>query len=129
MVGPGLANGELYSVAYDDLNHFILAGAKDNGCSAQILQQIGDQTYQLWEEGIGGDGVGVQVDTTSIPGRAIYYMEIQHGELFYRFTLDGADNILKHHPLGLLVNGTNGKSLLDIDDTTRFRRPYELNAV
>jgi photosystem II stability/assembly factor-like uncharacterized protein len=129
VVGPGLANSELYSVAYDDLNHSFLAGAQDNGCVAQILQQIGAQSYQLWEEGIGGDGVGVQVDTTSAPGLAFYYMEIAHGEIFYRFTLDGADNVLGAHRIGLIVDGTNGKSLPDVDDSTLFDQPYELNAV
>jgi hypothetical protein len=45
-----LGTAELYSIAYDDLNHAILAGAHDNGG----IEQIGP----LWAQVNPRDGVG-----------------------------------------------------------------------
>jgi hypothetical protein len=117
-----LGTAELYSVAYDSLNHAILAGAQDNGS----VEQFGP----IWAQFISRDGVGVAVDQTSIPGSSIHYYEEDLGSFFVRATFDGAHRSINSQFLGLVINGTGGKRLLyDIDDTNDFHLPFALNSV
>jgi hypothetical protein len=117
-----LGTAELYSVAYDDLNHVILGATQDNGS----VEQFGSN----WARLIPRDGVGVQVDQTSIPGSSIHYYEGDFGSVFTRATFNSAHQLIDQHPLDLIINGTGGKRLLyDLDDTNQVIPPFELNAV
>jgi hypothetical protein len=117
-----LGTAELYSVAYDSLNHVILAGAQDNGS----VEQFG----LIWAQLIPRDGVGVAADQTSIPGSSIHYYEEDLGSFFARATFDGAHQLVDSQFLGLVINGTGGKRLLyDADDTDEFHLPFVLNSV
>jgi photosystem II stability/assembly factor-like uncharacterized protein len=115
---------ELYSVAYDDLNHVILGGAQDTG----VAEQFAPGSF-AWQQFQSGDGGVVQVDDSGLPGRSLLYLETQSGRSFRILVFDGSGDFLGYHNLRLIVAGTGGKDLFQVDTTEQDVQPYELNAV
>ena len=117
-----LGTAELLSVAYDDLNHVILGGAQDNGS----IEQFGTTWAQLMPR----DGVGVQVDQTSIPGSSIHYYEGDFGSFFTRAVFNNAHLLTDQHLLDLIVERDRREEApLRRRRYQSIHQPFELNTV
>ena len=92
--------GEFHSVAYDSLNHVLIAGAQDNGTPRQ-----NSPNNPVWTAITTGDGGDVLVDTVSAPGFAILYSSFQNLGGFARRTYDSSGIVVSNVPVGLNVVG------------------------
>ncbi|HEX9045655.1 MAG TPA: hypothetical protein VF988_01395, partial [Verrucomicrobiae bacterium] len=129
---------EIHSVAYDSVNHAVIAGAQDVGTP----MQVGPGNY-TWNEQISGDGGNVAVDNSSTPGTAIRYSCFYYLSGMNRTTW--TNNIcVATNTVGLLIgNGPNSGTNLNAlnanntpDDGdepiitgVQFYNPYQLNAI
>lgn len=118
-----LQTTEFYSVAYDPLNDFIMGGTQDVGTAVQT--QPGNIS---WNEIGQGDGGVVQVDSLSTPGSIIRYRSSQVLGGFLRETVDATGTVTNISSIGLVVAGTNGQKLGQVD-SIQFINPYVLNTV
>jgi hypothetical protein len=131
-----LANTELYSVAYDTLNHLIFGGAQDVGSPRQAVSgQPG------WvEDRHQGDGAIVAVDNSNA-GFSYRYESNEKLGNFERLKYDASGNLLDARTIGLTVQNTNGLTLtgpgtqefpsksFHFDAYVQFIQPFVLNAV
>jgi hypothetical protein len=116
---------EFYSVAYDALNGTIFGGAQDNGSA----EQLGAQS-PLWRSFGGSDGGVAQVDVQSMPEFAIHYKSDNSLSAFTRHIVDSSNHVVSDVSVGLVVKGTDGRTLTSsLDLTIRFTQPYVLNTV
>jgi hypothetical protein len=129
---------ELYSVAYDTLNHVIFGGAQDNGSPEQTGHESppGSAGSLQWTDPLGSDGGIVAVDNTSTPGSSLHYSATQNLKFgFIRQTFDNTNTPTGSANVGLVVNGTGGQTLQQVEaaqvggSTLPFVVPYALNAV
>jgi hypothetical protein len=139
--GPVVGNmrpTELYSVAYDTLNHVIFGGAQDNGSPEQTGHESppGSAGSLQWTDPLGSDGGIVAVDNTSTPGSSLHYSATQNLKFgFIRQTFDNTNTPTGSANVGLVVNGTGGQTLQQVEaaqtggSTLPFVVPYALNAV
>lgn len=125
-----LRDTEFYSVAYDSLSNEVIGGAQDNGTSEQTA--TGSFT---WRTTLGGDGAVVQVDNTRATQSYRYFAYYFMGG-FFRRSYDASGNPGATENLGLIVDGTGGQSLPQVETnndahhTTRmlFTNPYLIDA-
>ncbi len=129
---------ELYSVAYDPVNHVILGGAQDQGALRQ--RTVHGQT---WLEFLGGDGTIVAVaplaaiapDVTTTPAQVLEYFALDSLGLFSRIIANGIDDSM---PLDFDVDDSSEATWLSLknlpigkktlDEAFAFRTPFALNA-
>jgi hypothetical protein len=122
-----LRNTEMYSIAYDPLNHTLLAGAQDNGWPQQGT--LGTFPWTDWSGGDGGvTGVGVFVNGFGQITSTVHY---QDGDSFSNFSrttyMPGAVPFTQN--VALRVNGT-GQTLGQVDPNLPFPSPpFVVNAV
>src|SRR5262249_31559352 len=89
---------ELFSIAYDSVNHVFFGGAQDNGVPEQVYQDIYTAVAYL-----GGDGGEVGVDNTSLPGHSLHYATSTADNQIHR---RDANAPFSEPSLPLVVNGT-----------------------
>ncbi len=123
-VNGNLRVTEFYSVAYDSLNNVVFGGTQDVGTLRQ--QTTGEFP---WDTIQGGDGGVVHVDVTSSPGNAIVYTSSQNLGGFTRRTFNKTGTQVSAATVGLIVNGSGGKTLKKYDSTIQFIQPWVLNAI
>ncbi|MSQ97043.1 MAG: hypothetical protein EXR98_21155 [Gemmataceae bacterium] len=123
-VNGNLRVTEFYSLAYDSLNNVVLGGTQDVG----TLRQNSTDEFP-WTTIQGGDGGVVNVDVTSSPGNAIVYTSSQNLGGFTRRTYTSTGLQTGAAAVGLIVNGSGGKTLAKYDTTIQFIQPWVLNAV
>ncbi len=129
MIGD-LADTEFYGVSYDSVNNVIFGGAQDNGSPEQ--NSPGSFT---WTDQSGADGTLTAVDNTSNANHSIQYFATQNFGGFTRITFDNTHTPVNTHPISLVVSGTGGQNLFQVEaqnpggSTIRFVQPYALNAV
>ena len=100
---------EMYTIAYDALNHVWLSGTQDNGV---IEQLVADHFGARWENS--GDGALVGTDDTSEPGHSIHYITWNQAYI-WRCTYDASNTRVGDCvTLPLLVEGTGGQSVYEI---------------
>ncbi len=129
---------EFTNVAYDSNTRTIIAGAGDVG----VLEQSAPGSLNWTNIGLApgvplvftNDGTDVAVDDTSIPGQSIRYSATQFlgnsVNSFRRRTFNSSGNLVpgSDRPVALVVNGTGGQTLHQIDPR-QFNTPVELNAI
>ena len=92
--------GEFHTIAYDSLNHVLIAGAQDNGTPRQ-----NSANNPVWTAITTGDGGDVLVDTVSAPGFAILYSSFDNLGAFARRTYNSSGIVVSNSPVGLNVVG------------------------
>ena len=113
-----LQTGEFHSIAYDSVNHVLIAGAQDNGTSRQ-----NSANNPVWTALTTGDGGDVVVDTVSAPGFAVVYSSFQNLGGFARRTFNSSGTLVNNVQVGL--SELPGSALL----RPQFLTPLRLNAV
>ena len=108
---------EFHSVAYDSLNHVVVAGAQDNGTPRQ-----NSANNPIWTAITTGDGGDVLVDTASSIGFAIVYSSFDDLSAFARRTYN-ANGILVSNVQARLNVITGGPLI------PKFLTPLRLNAL
>ena len=71
----------------------------------------------------------MQVDVTSSPGNAIVYNSRQNLQSFRRRTYNSSNVLTGNAAVALVVNGTGGQTLRQVDLSIQFIQPWVLNAV
>lgn len=117
-INGSLQVGEFHSIAYDSLNHVLIAGAQDNGTPRQ-----NSANNPIWTAITTGDGGDVLVDNVSAPGFAIVYSSFDDLGLFTRRTYDSSGTVVSNVQVGLNVLGA-GSPL-----QPQFVTPLRLNAL
>jgi hypothetical protein len=116
---------EIYGVDYDNLNHVILSGQQDNGASDQSAPNA-----IAWQQVVDADGGFRQVDSISTPGLSFRYAEANGLATFQYQVFDSNNKLVITHNSALVVNGTGGKTIPEIDGSkVPLITPYVLNAV
>ncbi len=110
--------GEFHDIAYDSVNHVLVAGAQDNGSPRQTAPNS-----SVWSDLSGGDGADVAVDNTSFPGFSVVYYSSEDLGGFTRTTYNSSGVAVRSVPVGLNVIG--GGSFL----VPQFVTPIRLNAL
>jgi hypothetical protein len=82
-----------------------------------------------WGGVAGGDGSMVQVDTTSEPGVAYQYYSNPNLANFTRRRVNVATGVDSRTGVALIVQGTGGQNLYQVDGNRPWVTPYVLNAV
>jgi hypothetical protein len=131
-VDGDLRSAELYTVAYDSVNHRLFGGAQDNGSPAQ--NNIGGLT---WNDQTGSDGTVSIVDNnqTAHPNQSIHYNATQGFGGFVRTTYDNTNTPVTTVNPGLVVASTGGQNIYQVEannpggSTIRFVQPYAINSV
>lgn len=105
----------------------MIGGSQDNDVSAQVLPGS-----LPWKRVLPGDGTIVDVDASG--PAPISYASIQRLGAFARVTIDGIDNddngLIdlddpgESHLIQLLVDGTDGASLHELDSAIQFVQPW-----
>ena len=113
-----LQTGEFHSIAYDSVNHVLIAGAQDNGTPRQ--NSANNPTWTALTTRDGGD---VLVDTSSAPGFAVVYSSFQGLGAFSRRTFNASGTLLNNVQVGL--SELPGSALL----MPQFLTPLRLNVV
>lgn len=115
---------EFYSAAYDAVNHLSIGGAQGVGF---VYQAQADTP--AWDVVLKGSGGVAAVDNTSTPGASIRYATRAFLQTFLRQTYDAHNMLLGTAPVRLVVNGSGGLTLSQVDPTIPAVTPYVLNAV
>ncbi|NBR87758.1 MAG: hypothetical protein EBT61_20035 [Verrucomicrobia bacterium] len=116
-VNGTLQIGEYHSIAYDSLNHVVLAGAQDNGTPRQ-----NSANSPVWTSITTGDGGDVVVDNASVSGFAIVYSSFDDLTQFSRRTYDGNGLMVSNVAVGLnVISGAQFRP--------QFVTPLRLNAL
>jgi len=114
---------EMFTIAYDSLNHVFFSGTQDNG----VIKQSSANSYEAQQE-LGGDGNRTAADSTSEAGHSQHYITYNGDNLIHRHRYGNANNLLNTGTLPLLVNGSGGKTVYQVD-ANAGTPSYILNAV
>ncbi|NBV21572.1 MAG: hypothetical protein EBS05_06565 [Proteobacteria bacterium] len=109
--------GEFHSIAYDSLNHVLIAGSQDNGTPRQ-----NSANNPIWTAITTGDGGAVLVDNSSAPGFAIVYSSFDDLGLFSRRTYNANGVVLSNATVGMNVGNNNAFQ-------PQFVTPIRLNSL
>jgi hypothetical protein len=87
------------------------------------------QSATSWSQMLAGDGMTVQVETTSEPNVAHQYFSGPHLDYFTRRRLNLATGVDTSSGIALFVQGTNSQRLSQVDNTISSVQPYVLNQI
>lgn len=124
-----LTPGEVYSVAYDSVNHTLLAGLQDN--SSLLQSEAGSLT---WNEVLGGDGNTQAADNLSLPGESVHYALSNNFRAgMKRSVFDGSNTQTSQSDVLLAADGSDtrldGLLAADSGETGFVSIPYVLDAI
>src|SRR5262249_26570871 len=120
-VNGTLQNNEMYSVAYDSIDHTLVGGSQDNGMAIQP-----HSGQAVWNEGFFDDVTTVAVDNHG-PQAVVYGIGIAFDLFYGEFSAQPGSltqALMADKPGGVLWSGLNTADL----DTLEATVPFALNA-
>lgn len=125
-INGNLATAETHSVAWDANSDIFMAGTQDIGT---IYQPYTDAA--IWLSQAQGDGGVVAIDTMS---RAAQNQSVRYRYYYYllgmtRTVFDDLNNIVSNEEPALIVSGTGGEILDEVDSEVGFYQEILLNRV
>lgn len=115
---------EFHDIAYDNVSNIVIGGAQDTGTPEQIVSG-----GLMWDSVSTADGGDVAIDEVSVPGMSLRYSSFQFLQAFRKRTVDAANNVINVAFPSLIVAGSGGQNLFQLDGNRQFAQPIALNKV